>query len=433
MDVQLPTEDPKLPQRWLGFGMRVGVVPAGNPAAGGMYQYSLTLLEQLDRLVSEDARLHAVLLLSGERMSGIVEWEEHFLEPPSPKGYIRRVLQRLVPPGEFRDFVSTFRSEKWSPDPPDELVCRPSLRAWLESLRLDRLIFAAPDPRSFEIGLPYAMPVHDLQHRLQPHFPEVSARGEWERREYVYRNAARTARALLVDSEVGKEDLLHLYSDFGIEEERIFVLPFLAPRSVSLAVGPVRDLLARLPDSFLFYPAQFWPHKNHLRLIEAIGQLKSDGLEVALVLTGSTSGSLRQKTFREVKDRAKELGIDKQIRWLGYVRDYELTALYKHAVALVFPTFFGPTNIPIIEAWHAGCPVVTSDIRGVREQVGDAAVLVSPESVDSIADGLQRVVTREKLREILIEKGSEKAKSYTAETYRVRLNDALSALIGPNS
>ena len=86
--------------------------------------------------------------------------------------------------------------------------------------------------------------------------------------------------------------------------------------------------------------------------------------------------------------------------------------------ALVMPTFFGPTNIPILEAWAFGCPVLTSDIRGIREQVGDAAVLVNPRSVEAIADGIYRLWTDENLGRMLGERGGN-AWQPTARTITV--------------
>jgi len=91
----------------------------------------------------------------------------------------------------------------------------------------------------------------------------------------------------------------------------------------------------------------------------------------------------------------------------------------------VMPTFFGPTNIPILEAWASGCPVITSDIRGVRDQAGEAAVLVNPRSVDAIADGIYQVWTNEALRRRLIENGRERLNAYTFDDFCERLRAIL--------
>src|SRR5438046_4508110 len=95
--------------------------------------------------------------------------------------------------------------------------------------------------------------------------------------------------------------------------------------------------------------------------------------------------------------------------------------LYSQAACLVMPSFFGPTNIPVLEAWAFGCPVLTSDIRGVREQVGDAALLADPTSVESIADGLHRLWTDRELGRTLSDLGRRRLATYTPEDYVRRL------------
>jgi len=143
------------------------------------------------------------------------------------------------------------------------------------------------------------------------------------------------------------------------------------------------------------------------------------------VFCGSHSGGIRERNFNEIMSLASGLGLEKDIQYLGYVPDEDMSGVYAAAVALVMPTFFGPTNIPILEAWAFGCPVLTSDIRGIREQVGDAAILVDPRSVEAIADGIYRLWTEETLSNRLAELGRQRLASYTPDDYRQRLNAIL--------
>jgi glycosyltransferase involved in cell wall biosynthesis len=176
-----------------------------------------------------------------------------------------------------------------------------------------------------------------------------------------------------------------------------------------------------LPERYLFYPAQFWPHKNHARIVQALGLLKQEySLDVAVVFCGSYTGEIRERTFHEVMSLSSQLGLEK-IHYLGYVSDEDMSALYAEAVGLVMPTFFGPTNIPVLEAWAFGCPVLTSDIRGIREEVADAGILVDPRSVEAIADGVYRLWTDENLACSLADLGRQRLASYTADDYRRRL------------
>jgi glycosyltransferase involved in cell wall biosynthesis len=149
---------------------------------------------------------------------------------------------------------------------------------------------------------------------------------------------------------------------------------------------------------------------------------------VPAVFCGSHTGAQRDRHFQLLMDMARQCGVADQIHVLGYVPDDELAALYTGAVALVMPTFFGPTNIPVIEAWALRCPVLTSDLPGTREQAGDAAVLVDPRMVDALTLGIRRLWTDEALRQDLMARGQQRLATYTMADYRQRLGAALQAL-----
>jgi glycosyltransferase involved in cell wall biosynthesis len=283
---------------------------------------------------------------------------------------------------------------------------------------------------SFEIGLPYVMAIHDLQHRLQPEFPEVSTNGEWERREYRFRNGARYATLLLADSEVGKEDILNFYGPYGVTPDRVKVLPFISACYLALNVPKSErqrvQAMYSLPERCVFYPAQLWIHKNHTRIVQALGLLKqAHQLKIPVVFCGSYDGAIRESTFREVMRFSSQLGLEGESRYLGYAPDEDMSGLYAGAAALVMPTFFGPTNIPVLEAWAFGCPVLTSDIRGIREQVGDAALLANPTSVEAIADGIYRLWTDQELGRTLADLRRRRLAAYTPEDYLCRLIEIL--------
>jgi glycosyltransferase involved in cell wall biosynthesis len=311
---------------------------------------------------------------------------------------------------------------------PDPDVVRDCSKAgaWFRSCGARLILYPQPSTLSFESGVPFVMAIHDLQHRLQPEFSEVSAGGEGQRREYLFRNGARYATLLLADSEIGKEDILNCYREFGITADRIKVLPFLPASYLPGYVSEnerrqVRETYA-LPEQYLFYPAQFWPHKNHARIVRALALLKREyELLIPIVLSGSHTNEFREQTFQDVQSLARELDVDNQVNYIGYVPDEHMAGLYAEGTALVMPTFFGPTNIPILEAWSFGCPVVTSDIRGVRDQAGDAAILVDPRSVASIAEGIRSVWVDHALRCNLAERGRQRLAQYTPADFRQRL------------
>jgi glycosyltransferase involved in cell wall biosynthesis len=122
---------------------------------------------------------------------------------------------------------------------------------------------------------------------------------------------------------------------------------------------------------------------------------------------------------------AHRLGLSDQVHHLGRVPDEVMSGLYAEALALVMPTFFGPTNIPPLEAWAFGCPVLCSDIRGIREQIGDAGLLVPPRSTEAIAEGMYRLWTDRHLRHQLAARGRRRLAEYTPEDFRRRLADII--------
>jgi glycosyltransferase involved in cell wall biosynthesis len=338
---------------------------------------------------------------------------EGIISPAWLRQGLKRIALQLIPQS-FKD--------------PDRISRNTIMHAFLTQRKIDWVLHTTPNAMAFEMGIPYVMPIYDLQHRLQPEFEEVSAHGQWNRREYLYRNGARYATLVLADSEVGKEDIVHFYEPYGVTGDRVKVLPYLPAPYLSSDVSPkererVRTAYA-LPERYLFYPAQLWPHKNHVRVVQAVGRLKWDkGTKVNVVLCGASSGADRTRVFNDVMREAHRDGILDQIHFLGYVPNEAMSALYAEATGLLMPTFFGPTNIPIVEAWHFGCPVLASDIRGIREQVGDAGLLIDPHSVEAIADGIGRLWEDDTLRASLTFRGSNRLAKYSRKDFCAKLTE----------
>jgi glycosyltransferase involved in cell wall biosynthesis len=422
--------------------MKIGIVPGSK--SGGVHQYTATMLWALEQrmadggdeflaFVEETHHSHA----AGLRRRG---WATMPVHPPSLQRRRRvvRELRRVAGEGRLRGGLRWLK-HRFAHVPgngnaivPDLNVVRhrSDVSRWLRRSGVELMLYPSPTSFAFEVGIPYVMAIHDLQHRLQPEFPEVSANGEWESREYCFRNGARYATCLLADSEVGREDILNFYSEYGVTPEQVRVLPFLPASHLAVEVTPEERHRLRaayqLPERYVFYPAQFWPHKNHAGIIRALSLLKEEHrLEVPVVFCGAYASEIRHRTFLSVMELAHRLKLHDQIRYVGYVPDEDMSGLYAGAEALVMPTFFGPTNIPVLEAWAFGCPVVTSDIRGIREQAGDAAILVDPGSEEAIADAIRRLWTDATLRQTLAGRGRQRLASYGPDDYVRRLTAIL--------
>ncbi|MEO8192553.1 MAG: glycosyltransferase family 1 protein [Gemmatimonadales bacterium] len=280
------------------------------------------------------------------------------------------------------------------------------------------------DRYSFRAPIEALGTVHDLMHRYEKRFPEVSADGEYESREFHFRETSRWSRGVLVDSELGKRQLVESY---GISPEKVFVLPYIAPSYIheddDTAVAGVRERYS-LPAKFFFYPAQFYRHKNHATLIDALARMRKYHPDVRLVLVGARE----RNSYADVQRQVDELGLHDNVIFLGYAPDSDMAGLYRASRALIMPTYFGPTNIPQLEAFALGCPVATSRIYGIPDQVGDAALLFDPSSVEEIHGCLVRLWTDDDLCVELARRGRERAAEWGPAQFSQRFREIIEVL-----
>ena len=264
-----------------------------------------------------------------------------------------------------------------------------------------------------QIDLPYMAIVWDLQHRLQPWFPEVSAGGTWRQRETFYGEYLRRATYIIAGTEAGRSEIERFYQ---VTSNRIKILPHPTPAS-TLNANPsdIAGVLKKygLRSNYLFYPAQFWSHKNHANLLLAAADLKHEHqLDLPVVFVGSNKGNEEYlRTF------AAQLNPPVDVAFLGFVPLEDLVALYRGAFALAYVTFFGPENLPPLEAFALGCPVIASDVSGAREQLGDAALFVDPRNPAEIAGAIKQLHDDDTLRASLIDKGRARAERWTATEF----------------
>ena len=281
----------------------------------------------------------------------------------------------------------------------------------MSDLGIELMWFITPDFP--EVDIPFIFTIWDMQHRLQPWFPEVSRNGEWLRREEFYSTAIRRAYAVIAGTEAGKTEIANFY---GIPPNRIKLIPHPSPTfALNASKDTSRDVLAKyhIPEGYLFYPAQFWPHKNHVGLLLALSLLRENyGLKLPVVFVGTDWGNLKY-----VRQTADNLGLSSQTHFLGFVPRDDMIGLYRNAFALTYVTFFGPENLPPLEAFALGCPVIASNVAGSHEQLGDAALLVDPKDEGQIANAVKRLYNDPILRDTLVTRGIARASKWTAEDY----------------
>jgi glycosyltransferase involved in cell wall biosynthesis len=268
-----------------------------------------------------------------------------------------------------------------------------------------------PGPNCLTMDLPYIITVWDLEHRVLPYFPEIDRECKWDLLEQHYATKLRRASFVITNTKAGKAQIEMFYQ---VPTERIKILPFPVPNFVSSAIPSTRNnIFAKynLSDKYLFYPAQFWPLKNHVNLLLAVQSLKHKyDLNFPVVFCGSDKGN---KVY--VSRMVAELDLSNQIKFLGFVPQEDLCSLYRNAFALTYVTFNGPGSLPPLEAFALGCPVIAS--KNLSEQLGNAALLVNPKQPEEIASAIKLLWEDHSLRQCLVERGFARASKWTCEDY----------------
>lgn len=386
--------------------MRVGLFLGIGPNAGGMFQYARSLLDALSTFPPAKYQIEVAVVGSA--------WHEVLEGYPFHIHHIRG--------GEFGLFIANALMAARIPGPLTRALSNVvSPVAWqLRRLGCDLWIFPAQDAISYQVRERAIGTVHDLMHRYEPRFPEVVRGRRYAIREHRFRNLVEWASGVLVDSEVGRT---HVIESYRADKEKVYPLPYISSFKDSSSTDSP-DFYTPLPSKFFLYPAQFWPHKNHTALVAALAIAKAKCPDIHLVLAGA-----RIREFETVVNQVAKAGLREHVTFTGYVSDNDLKIFYKQARALIMPTFFGPTNIPPLEAMSCDCPAAVSRIYGMPEQFGDAALYFDPHSTEEIASVLERLWTDDGLRAQLIAKGRQKVASWGPVQFAARLRQIIDDVV----
>lgn len=267
----------------------------------------------------------------------------------------------------------------------------------LRALGIDVVHF--PYQLAFATSFPFIYEPWDFQH---VHLPEFFSDGERAWRHAMYGSACRNSRLVVTATATSKRDVVEL---FNIDPGKVAVI--YRDSTMAMDVPPTTVCIQTvaalgLPPLFAFYPAQAYPHKNHLRLFEALALLRdSAGMTVHLACSGRESASHTPK----LKEAAKRLGLSAQVHFLGTVSEAELAALYRSARMLIFPSLFEGLGLPLLEAMYHELPIAASNASCIPEVVADAALLFDPREPQSIAAALRRIWESTELAEQLKSNG----------------------------
>ena len=379
---------------------KIGLFLGTQPSDGGSFRYSQAMVEALASLPRE--KFEVVVVFSNNN------WQEKLKYHDLPGKKVNLGFWGRASGKAWRSIglpLSGWRKICYFVHPVVKKLVQQNCDLW---------IFPSQDTWSYQVPVPALVTIYDLMHRYEKRFPEVSKNGVYEYREKRYTQICKWAKGILVDSNVGKQQVIESYE---VKSERIHVLPYTPPQFIYNRNLPERfDSRYHLPGKFIFYPAQFWEHKNHKGIVSAVNILKEKYPDIKAIFVGS-----KKNGYRSTFDMVQKFGLTENIQFLGFVPDEDMPEFYRRARGMIMPTFFGPTNIPPLEANALGCPVAVSNIYGMIEQLGDAALYFDPNDVNDIAEKIYIIWTNDKLRQQLIENGYRKSLVWNQEEFGLKL------------
>ncbi len=258
-----------------------------------------------------------------------------------------------------------------------------------------------PLPR---LRVPRIVTLHDIQHH---DMPENFSRAMRTYRAIAYDAAARHADQIITDSEYSRSRLIE---SLGVPDDRVHAIYHgidherFSPRASDMDRAILEGL--GVPQRYIFYPANLWPHKNHRLLLAAFARITDSS--VNLVLTGQ-----RYAAGDAFDEDVRRQRLGERVHHLGYVPSDVLPALYRQAIGLVFPSLYEGFGAPPLEAMACGCPVAASGVGSLGEICGKAVLMFDPEDEISIASAIERLTEDKALRDKLRKDGFMRAAQFT--------------------
>jgi len=237
--------------------------------------------------------------------------------------------------------------------------------------------------------------IHDLQHH---HHPEYFKRNDLLAWRFLVWAAVRGSTRLLTVSEASREDIHAVY---GVPLERI--------STAEPGVEPALHSLARkAPEPMVLCVSTLHPHKNIERLVDAFAVFRAKRPEYRLVLAG-----MRGFHAEAVERRVAHHRLEAKVTITGWIDRASIMDLYSRAQFAVFPSTFEGFGIPVVEAMAAGVPLITSDIRPMKDIAAGSALLFAPESTEALTAAMEQFAGSATIRNAHAARARKRAAFYS--------------------
>jgi len=387
--------------------LRVGIfTDKPVPEAGGAYTLLDTIIQDI---VSSDCEY---------------EFYIFFYDPNAPQRYNRNKLT----------YVNCYQPPPPPPEKPSLLVRfkRMILHIFFNQHISNQYIIKKTDdiykdenidllwilgPFDANTTVPFVFTVWDLGHRIFPFFPEYNG-DEWKDREELYNKMLKKATYIITGNNIGKNEIIENYS---IAPEKIRIISFPIPTFCLEDIKKNNASSISIKYPFIFYPAQFWAHKNHIIIIESIAWLRDiKKIIVNCYFTGQDYGNMPY-----ISSVIEKYNLSNQIFLLGFIPKEDIVFFYKNALAMVFPSFLGPNNLPLLEAIAFGCPLIYSNIPGHIDQMEGVGIPFDNTNFINLGENILKIYYDSEYREEIISKEKIFFEKYKLYSYFSKMKEII--------
>lgn len=224
--------------------------------------------------------------------------------------------------------------------------------------------------------------IPDFQHL---HYPQFFTEEQILHRKQGYPALAQKASLVILSSNDAKNDFCTLFPEFA---DKARVLQFASHIPEQLILSDETFVVGKynIPDRYFFLPNQFWQHKNHRIVFDAVRRLKEQNILVNVVMTGHTYDYRTPDYFNQLLTYCAEIGISRQLYFLGLVPFEDMVDLVKPAVSVINPSLFEGWSTTVEEVKSIGQRIILSDIKVHREQAPDHGIYFDVNSSDQLAE-----------------------------------------------
>lgn len=377
---------------------KIGILAFGDKYNGGVYQYTQSII---DALKEDKTKIYIIFCNSDDDRFDHYDLEIRKIDKTISSFFVKivRALQFLL------------------------LIQKP---LFFKKDELDKFndIYKFISPAisaypHFYINKPFVFTLHDMQER---YYPQFFSRYERFSRWLNNQTLARSADKIICESDFVKNDIIKFT---GVDANKISSIQSPPPKHF-LNCKLEGEQFAKvnekydLPEKFIFYPAQCWLHKNHIKLLDAFKIVSKKYNDVYLILTGS-----QQNNFNNLMARINELELEGRVKHLGYIDYEDLPYFYKMSQFLVMPTLFESVSIPIYEAFTLEVAVCSSNVVALPEQVGGAGLIFDPYNIGDIAEKMMMYLSDVELKNEKARLGFERISGFNHDAYREKLLEAI--------